>query len=109
MSGSLPAPKRNSKSGDKTAMFTNKKNKAQGNSTGDNRLIITGYQPDTTKKNLLLDLVIYDIPAKWSNYELLSKFNKWRKVVSVSTRVQKKYLTARVRLIPNHNCLKAYN
>ncbi|GBB93685.1 hypothetical protein RclHR1_22100001 [Rhizophagus clarus] len=78
-------------------------------STGDNNVIITGYQPEENDKNLTLDLVVYDIPAKWTNYQLLSELNKWGKVVSVSTRVQKKYQTARVRLTPNHNCLKAYN
>ncbi|GBB86119.1 hypothetical protein RclHR1_12580007 [Rhizophagus clarus] len=30
-------------------------------------------------------------------------------VISVSTRVHKKYLSARVRLIPDHECLKCYN
>ncbi|GBC01285.1 hypothetical protein RclHR1_04130001, partial [Rhizophagus clarus] len=30
-------------------------------------------------------------------------------VISVSTRVHKKYLSARVRLIPDHKCLKCYN
>ncbi|GBB98744.1 hypothetical protein RclHR1_03300024 [Rhizophagus clarus] len=63
--------------------------------TGDNNLIITGYQPEEKDKNLTLDLVVYDIPANWTNYQLLSELNKWGKVVSVSTRVQKKYQTAR--------------
>ncbi|GBB95599.1 hypothetical protein RclHR1_25720002 [Rhizophagus clarus] len=85
-----------------------KKHKNESN-TGDNNLIITGYQPGENNKNLTLDLVVYDILALWTNYQLLSELNKWEKVVSVSTRVQKKYQTARVRLTPNHNCLKTYN
>ncbi|GBB83910.1 hypothetical protein RclHR1_10570008 [Rhizophagus clarus] len=112
LSQPLPQPsaydKRCDKSDDKTASLTIKKRKSES-STGDNNLIITGYQLEENDKNLTLDLVVYDIPAKWTNYQLLSELNKWGKVVSVSTRVQKKYQTARVRLTPNHNCLKAYN
>ncbi|GBB98302.1 hypothetical protein RclHR1_31960001 [Rhizophagus clarus] len=112
LSQSPPQPsalnKRSDKSDDKTATLTTKKRKNES-STGDNNFIITGYQPEENDKNLTLDLVIYDISAKWTNYQLLSELNKWGKVVSVSTRVQKKYQTARVRLTPNHNCLKAYN
>ncbi|GBB95439.1 hypothetical protein RclHR1_25350002 [Rhizophagus clarus] len=100
--------KRSDKSDDKIATLTKKKRKSES-STGDNNVIITGYQPEEKDKNLTLDLVVYDIPAKWTNYQFLSELNKWGKVVSVSTRVQKKYQTARVRLTPNHNCLKAYN
>ncbi|GBB98203.1 hypothetical protein RclHR1_31670001 [Rhizophagus clarus] len=100
--------KRSDKSDDKTATLTTKKRKNES-STGDNNVIITGYQPEENDKNLILDLVVYDISAKWTNYQLLSELNKWGKVVFVSTRVQKKYQTARVRLTPNHNCLKAYN
>ncbi|GBB99374.1 hypothetical protein RclHR1_00350030 [Rhizophagus clarus] len=108
----LPQPsasaKRSNKSDDKIASLTTKKRKNES-STGDNNLIITGYQPEENDKNLTLDLVVYDIPAKWTNYQLLSELNKWGKVVSISTRVQKKYQTARDRLTPNHNCLKTYN
>ncbi|GES72604.1 hypothetical protein GLOIN_2v1473242 [Rhizophagus clarus] len=100
--------KRSDKSDDKIASLTTKKRKNKS-STGDNNLIITGYQPEENDKNLTLNLVVYDILAKWTNYQLLNELNKWGKVVSVSTRVQKKYQTARVRLTPNHNCLKTYN
>ncbi|GBB91662.1 hypothetical protein RclHR1_01900027 [Rhizophagus clarus] len=89
--------KRSDKSDDKIATLTTKKRKNES-STGDNNVIITGYQPEENDKNLTLDLVVYDIPAKWTNYQLLSELNKWGKVVSVSTRVQKKYQTARTEL-----------
>ncbi|GBB89729.1 hypothetical protein RclHR1_16500004 [Rhizophagus clarus] len=57
----------------------------------------------------LLDLVVYDILAKWDNYTLLANLGRWGKVISVSTRMHKKYLSARVRLILDHECLKCYN
>ncbi|GBB92875.1 hypothetical protein RclHR1_02070018 [Rhizophagus clarus] len=55
--------KRSDKSDDKTASLTTKKRKSES-STGDNNLIITGYQPEENDKNLTLNLVVYDIPAK---------------------------------------------
>ncbi|GBB92024.1 hypothetical protein RclHR1_19520003 [Rhizophagus clarus] len=86
--------KRSDESDDNTATLTMKKRKNES-STEDNNIIITGYQPEEKDKHLTLDLVIYDIPAKWTNYQLLSELNKWGKVVSISTRVQKKYQIAR--------------
>ncbi|GES94335.1 hypothetical protein RCL_jg14139.t1 [Rhizophagus clarus] len=73
--------KRSDKSDDKIASLTTKKRKNE-NSTGDNNLIITGYQPEKKDSNLTLDLVVYDIPAKWTNYQLLGELNKWEKVQS---------------------------
>ncbi|GBC02910.1 hypothetical protein RclHR1_04890025 [Rhizophagus clarus] len=73
--------KRSDKSDDKIVTLTTKKRKNKS-STGDNNVIITGYQPEENDKNLTLDLVVYDIPAKWTNYQLLSELNKWGKVVS---------------------------
>ncbi|GET01799.1 hypothetical protein RCL_jg7650.t1 [Rhizophagus clarus] len=68
-------PKHSDQSDDKIASLNIKKRKNES-STGDNNLIITGYQPKKNDKNLTLDLVIYDILVKWTNYQLLSKFNK---------------------------------
>ncbi|GBB98561.1 hypothetical protein RclHR1_32600001 [Rhizophagus clarus] len=72
-------------------------------------LILTGYCPQQEEQAQLLDLIVYDIPAKWDSYTLLGNLSFWGKIVSISTRCHKKYLSARVRLIPNHECLKAYN
>ncbi|GBB98228.1 hypothetical protein RclHR1_31760001 [Rhizophagus clarus] len=79
------------------------------NSLKNGNVIITGYIPQDHEQAQLLDLVVYDIPAKWDNYTLLANLGRWDKVISVSTRVHKKYLSARVRLIPDHKCLKYYN
>ncbi|GES78051.1 hypothetical protein GLOIN_2v1690538 [Rhizophagus clarus] len=81
---------------DKGLAGSKKRTKLQNGLTETNNLIITGYQPEQKESSFLLDLIVYDIPAKWSNYELLSNLDNWDKVVSVSTQVQKKYLTARV-------------
>ncbi|GBC05038.1 hypothetical protein RclHR1_00600001 [Rhizophagus clarus] len=85
------------------------KQKETDNNLKNGNVIITGYIPQDQEQAQLLDLVVYDIPAKWDNYTLLANLGRWGKVISVSTRVHKKYLSARVRLIPDHECLKCYN
>ncbi|GES73595.1 hypothetical protein RCL_jg20751.t1 [Rhizophagus clarus] len=62
-------------SDNKVVTFAIKKLKVKG-STRDNGLIITRYQPDDNEKTILLDLVVYNIPTKWSNYELLIELSK---------------------------------
>ncbi|GBC07632.1 hypothetical protein RclHR1_00760002 [Rhizophagus clarus] len=85
------------------------KQKETDNKLKNGNVIITGYIPQDQEQAQLLDLVVYDILAKWDNYTLLANLGRWGKVISVSTRVHKKYLSARVRLIPDHECLKCYN
>ncbi|GES99954.1 hypothetical protein GLOIN_2v1773465 [Rhizophagus clarus] len=71
--------------------------------------ILTGYCPQQEEQAQLLDLIVYDIPAKWDSYTLLGNLSFWGKIISISTKVHKKYLSARVRLIPNYAYLKVYN
>ncbi|GBC02911.1 hypothetical protein RclHR1_04890022 [Rhizophagus clarus] len=85
------------------------KQKETDNNLKNGNVIITGYIPQDQEQVQLLDLIVYDILAKWDNYILLANLGRWGKVISVSTRVHKKYLSARVRLIPDHECLKCYN
>ncbi|GBC04373.1 hypothetical protein RclHR1_05650001 [Rhizophagus clarus] len=85
------------------------KQKETDNTLKNGNVIITGYIPQDQEQAQLLDLVVYDIPVKWDNYTLLVNLGRWGKVISVSTRVHKKYLSARVKLIPDHEYLKYYN
>ncbi|GBB91314.1 hypothetical protein RclHR1_18500003 [Rhizophagus clarus] len=85
------------------------KQKETDNNLKNGNVIITRYISQDQEQAQLLDLVVYDILAKWDNYTLLANLGRWGKVISVSTRVHKKYLSARVRLIPDHKCLKCYN
>ncbi|GET04457.1 hypothetical protein RCL_jg7866.t1 [Rhizophagus clarus] len=68
-------------SDDKEKTLANKKYKLE-EGYSENNLIITGYQPVHEEKQLMLNLVVYNIPAKWTNYKLLAELNKWGKVVS---------------------------
>ncbi|GBC10007.1 hypothetical protein RclHR1_09270012 [Rhizophagus clarus] len=85
------------------------KQKETDNTLKNRNVIITGYIPQDQEQAQLLDLVIYDILAKWDNYILLANLGRWGKVISVSTRVHKKYLSVKIRLIPDHEYLKCYN
>ncbi|GBC08617.1 hypothetical protein RclHR1_08260004 [Rhizophagus clarus] len=40
-------------------------------------VIITGYCPQDQEQAQLLDLVVYDISAKWDNYTLLANLGRW--------------------------------
>ncbi|GES88362.1 P-loop containing nucleoside triphosphate hydrolase protein [Rhizophagus clarus] len=65
--------KRSDKSDDKIASLTTKKRKNES-STGDNGIIITGYQPEENDKNLILDLAaITNIPEDMTIESLFPK------------------------------------
>ncbi|GBC07295.1 hypothetical protein RclHR1_07370004 [Rhizophagus clarus] len=57
--------------------------KETDNTLKNGNVIITSYQPQGEEQAQLLDLVIYDIPAKWDNYILLANLGQWGKVISV--------------------------
>ncbi|GBC00492.1 hypothetical protein RclHR1_03880002 [Rhizophagus clarus] len=101
----------NIKPSEQSTITSEKKRKQEhlADNFNNSNLILTGYCPQQEEQAKLLDLIVYDIPAKWDSYTLLGNLSFWGKIVSISTRCHKKYLSARVRLIPNHECLKAYN
>ncbi|GBB95152.1 hypothetical protein RclHR1_02490007 [Rhizophagus clarus] len=66
------------------------KRKETDNMLKNGNVIITRYIPQDQEQTQLLDLVVYDILAKWDNYTLLANLGRWGKVISVSTRVYKK-------------------
>lgn len=71
-------------------------------------LILTSYKLPGNNQEQVLDLVVYDIPAKIDNYQLLEHLHQWGNVVLISMRVHKKYKSARIRLYPSQTCLTAY-
>ncbi|GES85359.1 hypothetical protein GLOIN_2v1871772 [Rhizophagus clarus] len=60
--------------------------------------VITGYQAPSGCQ-FIRDILIYDIPAKWDNYELLSHLSTWSNVILISTKRQRKYKTVRCKLV----------
>ncbi|GBC09742.1 hypothetical protein RclHR1_09080005 [Rhizophagus clarus] len=58
------------------------KQKETDNTLKNENVIITGYIPQDQEQAQLLDLVVYDILAKWDNYTLLANLGRWDKVIS---------------------------
>ncbi|GBC02743.1 hypothetical protein RclHR1_04790012 [Rhizophagus clarus] len=48
--------------------------------------------------NMFVDILIYDVPAKWENITLLDYLKAWGNVISVTVKKQKKYKTVRCKL-----------
>ncbi|GBB88995.1 hypothetical protein RclHR1_15620001 [Rhizophagus clarus] len=101
----------NNKPSEQSTITQDKKRKQEhlADNFNNANFILTGYSLQQEEQAQLLDLIVYDIPAKWDSYTLLGNLSFWGKIVSISTRCHKKYLSTRIRLIPNHECLKAYN
>ncbi|GBB91508.1 hypothetical protein RclHR1_18830008 [Rhizophagus clarus] len=57
------------------------KQKETDNSLKNGNVIITGYYPQGEEQVRLLNLVMYDILAKWDNYTLLANLGRWDKVI----------------------------
>ncbi|GES85432.1 hypothetical protein GLOIN_2v1765605 [Rhizophagus clarus] len=87
---------------DQSANTTHKKGKSleridkQSNIYGEDEAnyIITGFQPSPISK-AIRDILIYDIPAKWSNLDILKHLASWGRVISLQVKRQKKYKTVR--------------
>ncbi|GBB91491.1 hypothetical protein RclHR1_18810001 [Rhizophagus clarus] len=59
--------------------------------------IITGYHLNPRLRQYVCDILIYDIPAKWNNVELLEYLKIWGNIISVTVKKQKNYKTVRFR------------
>ncbi|GBB89622.1 hypothetical protein RclHR1_16360002 [Rhizophagus clarus] len=56
--------------------------------------IVTGFLP-SPKSTTIRDILINDIPAKWSNFDILQHLSSWGRVISIQVKRQKKYKTVR--------------
>ncbi|GBB97621.1 hypothetical protein RclHR1_30170001 [Rhizophagus clarus] len=74
-SRSVIPPTRQASKNDKDLDRSKKRSKIQDSFTGINNCIITDYQSKPEESQLLLDLIVYDISAKWSNYKFLTNLN----------------------------------
>ncbi|GBB98933.1 hypothetical protein RclHR1_33690002 [Rhizophagus clarus] len=99
-------------SGSRTVTFNQNNGKKLKQKETDNNLkngnvIITRYIPQDQEQAQLLDLVVYDILAKWDNYTLLANLRRWGKVISfpaswnLSERKQREKFQAVVYNIPD--------
>ncbi|GES80427.1 hypothetical protein GLOIN_2v1774577 [Rhizophagus clarus] len=55
----------------------------------------------TDKQTDIYDILIYDIPAKWSNIDILQHLSSWGRIISIQVKRQKKYKTVRCKFEMN--------
>ncbi|GBB92582.1 hypothetical protein RclHR1_20260001 [Rhizophagus clarus] len=67
--------------------------------------IVTGFQPSPMSK-AVHDILIYDIPAKWSNFDILQHLSSWGRVISLQVKRQNKYKTVCCKFEMNELFLK---
>ncbi|GBB87064.1 hypothetical protein RclHR1_13520006 [Rhizophagus clarus] len=62
--------------------------------------IVTGFLP-SPQSMAVRDILIYDIPAKWSNFDILQHLLSWGRIISIQVKRQKKYKTVRCKFEMN--------
>ena len=65
--------------------------------------VLTGHP--IVNKERLKDITVYDIPAIWTEEEILKYLEMWGRVIKLSTKVQRKYQTLRVQIELHDNFL----
>ena len=63
--------------------------------------VMTGYTPKDEEKVQVHDIMVYDIPAKWTPEQILNELILWGQVISASFKKQQKYQTVQVKLVMN--------
>jgi hypothetical protein len=58
--------------------------------------ILTNYI--ISKPEAVVDLLVYDIPAKWTHEQILSHLILWGNTISLLTRIQRKYQSVRIKI-----------
>jgi hypothetical protein len=71
--------------------------------------IVTGYVPEGLDLQNYVDLLIYDVSSKITDEQLVLAFKSWGNLVSISKRMQRKYMTLRVRISLNQNYAVFYH
>src|SRR5277367_272071 len=72
--------------------------------------IVTGYVPEFQDEiQYSVDILIYDIPSKLTDEQLVLAFRHWGKLISVSKKMQRKYMTLRVKITLKENFAVAYH
>ncbi|GES90591.1 uncharacterized protein LOC112597101 [Rhizophagus clarus] len=56
------------------------------------------YHPNSSFGQYIYNILVYDIPAKWNNVELLEYLKVWGNIISVMVKKQKKYKTVKCKL-----------
>ncbi|CAB4421558.1 unnamed protein product [Rhizophagus irregularis] len=100
--------KKDPKSSNKSFKKSDKKIKSQQHASEKMiSTIMTGYEP--MLKNNIREIVVYDIPFKWTQIEILNYLKAWGNVLALKFKTQKKYVTVIVSIDPNDAALSQWN
>ncbi|PKY47690.1 hypothetical protein RhiirA4_463020 [Rhizophagus irregularis] len=100
--------KKDPKSSNKSFKKSDKKIKSQQHASEKMiSTIMTGYEP--ILKNNIREIVVYDIPFKWTQIEILNYLKAWGNVLALKFKTQKKYVTVIVSIDPNDAALSQWN
>lgn len=69
--------------------------------------IMTGYEP--VLKDNVREIVVYDIPSKWTQLEILNYLKAWGNVLAMKLKTQKKYVTVTVSIDLNDTAMGQWN
>jgi hypothetical protein len=69
--------------------------------------IMTGYEP--ILKDNVREMVLYDIPSKWTQIEILNYLKAWGNILAMKFKTQKKYITVTVSIDLNDMALNQWN
>ena len=69
--------------------------------------ILTGYKSQA--QDVVHDVLVYDIPSTWKPEKILAELTLWGKVISINTKLSRKYQSARVRIVFNSFQLGRYD
>lgn len=70
-------------------------------------IIMTGYKP--ILKDNVREIVVYDIPSKWTQLEILNYLKAWGNILAMKFKTQKKYVTVTISIDLNDAALSQWN
>ncbi|CAB4417348.1 unnamed protein product [Rhizophagus irregularis] len=69
--------------------------------------VMTGYEP--MNKDLIREIMVYDIPFTWSQLDTLNHLKAWGQVVAIKFKSQQKYVTVTVSIELNQVATGLWN
>ncbi|PKY49348.1 hypothetical protein RhiirA4_465300 [Rhizophagus irregularis] len=69
--------------------------------------VMTGYNP--TIKDNVQEITVYDIPSRWTQFDMLNHLKAWDQVIVIKFKLQQKYTTLTVSVNLNEVALNLWN
>ena len=75
--------------GKKKCKKSNKKNQEKNADLVSSRDALTGYEG--IEQTNIKDIIVYDVPASWTEQQILGHLRSWGSIIQLSTRVQRNF------------------